>query len=665
MANLNASTVLSVFVLGISFGMVLFLLASGLSLTLGLMRILNLSHGAIYMLGAYVGLTVATHAHSFWLGCVAGAVVAGLVGLLLEVGFLRRLYQQQTSQVLLTIGFIYIITNIVQWIWGTYPGAQIFPSLFSGTVLIGSIQIPTFRLFAIGFGLFMAVLLYLLQNKTKIGAVVRAGMDNRKMVSALGINLKSVFTGIFVLGAAIAGLCGLIGASMTGIDLGVGWTALLLSMIVVVVGGTGSVQGALVGGLLIGLVDAFGKVYFPNYAEYLVYIALIVILLVRPQGILGRKEVASQSIQDQEKPRAKKGKAGAPAAPAVVDMDAVPTWRKVGFKSIPYLVAIGLLGVLPLFLGEYSMGIMTKVLIFGIFAMSLDLTMGNIGLVSFGQAVYLAMAGYVVGILALQHGITDFWEVMAIAMAVCLLTAAVIGYISLRVSGMYFLLVTMAFGQLVAIAAIKWYSLTGGTDGLVGIMYPKLGFGPDLTPVTWHILVFVCFAVTFVILSIIVRSAFGRTLVGIRLNEPRMRSLGINTWRMKYVAVMVGGVFGGVAGVLFAYNYGNVVPADAALQMSSMPMLMVVMGGPGTLWGPCLAAGVIVLVQNYAGIYMPDRWPLILGVIFVLCVLFLKGGFARHFQRWWGALGSKVLRPRTVKAGAEPVPAGTVGEEQS
>jgi len=281
--------ILSVFVIGISFGLVLFLLAAGLSLTMGLMRIINMAHGALYMVGAYVGVAVAQAAHSFVLGVVAGAVCAGAIGLLLEVGFLRRLYKQEASQVLLTIGFIYILTNICQWIWGTYPLSGPVPGVLSASVPVGSVTLPVFRLFLIGFGLVTAAILWLLQDKTKIGGRVRAGMDNREITASLGINLKTLFTGVFVLGSFIAGLCGLFGAPLTGINLGIGWQVLLFSLIVVVIGGTGSIQGALLGGIIIGLLNAFGSAYFPDFANYVIYVALIVILLIRPSGLLGRK----------------------------------------------------------------------------------------------------------------------------------------------------------------------------------------------------------------------------------------------------------------------------------------------------------------------------------------------------------------------------------------
>ena len=276
------------FIIGISFGFILFLLGSGLSLTMGLMRIVNLAHGALYMVGAYVGLSVAKLTGSFILGVVAGGISAGLLGLIMETVFLRRLYKLELDQVLLTIGFIYILTNLTQWVWGPVPQSGIVPSVLSGSIPVGKINLPVFRFAIIAIGIVAAVALWLFQEKTRVGAMIRAGMDNKEMTMGLGINLKLVFSGVFALGAFVAGFCGLIGAPLLGINLGVGWEALLLAMIVVVVGGTGSVQGALAGGLIIGLVDAYGKAFFPEFAYFSMYLVLIIILLFRPSGLMGR-----------------------------------------------------------------------------------------------------------------------------------------------------------------------------------------------------------------------------------------------------------------------------------------------------------------------------------------------------------------------------------------
>ncbi len=274
---------------GLSYGCILFLLGTGLSLTMGLMRIVNLAHGALYMVGAYVGYTAAQYTHNFLIGIIAGGIVAGLIGLIIETGFLRRLYRRELDQVLLTIGFIYILANAAQWIWGPIPKSDIVPSAFTGSIPVGNVTIPVFRIMIIVFGLAAAVILWLFQEKTRTGAIIRAGMDNKDMAMGLGINLKMVFTGVFALGAFIAGFCGLLGAQLLGINLSVGWDTLILAMIVVIVGGTGSIQGALVGGLIIGLVDSYGKVFFPALASYTIYFVLIIILLFRPAGLMGRK----------------------------------------------------------------------------------------------------------------------------------------------------------------------------------------------------------------------------------------------------------------------------------------------------------------------------------------------------------------------------------------
>lgn len=275
--------------LGISYGCILFLLGAGLSITMGLMRIVNLAHGALYMVGAYVGLSIAKVTGNFLLGVLAGGLCAGLIGLLMEIGFLRGLYRREMDQVLLTIGFVYILTNLTQWIWGPMPLSGVIPSFLTGSVPMGMVSFPLFRLAIIVFGLVAAVVLWLFQEKTRVGSIIRAGMDNKEMTMGLGINLSIVFTGVFAIGAFVAGFCGLIGAPSLGINLAVGWDALLLGMIVVIVGGTGSIQGALVGGLIIGLTDAYGKAFFPELAHFSLYLVLIIILLFRPSGLLGRK----------------------------------------------------------------------------------------------------------------------------------------------------------------------------------------------------------------------------------------------------------------------------------------------------------------------------------------------------------------------------------------
>lgn len=319
-------------------------------------------------------------------------------------------------------------------------------------------------------------------------------------------------------------------------------------------------------------------------------------------------------------------------------------WRVRMLPLAPYIV-IGLILLilgLPPVLPAYFLNMLTKVLIFAIFAISLDLIIGYTGLLSLGHAAFLGVAGYTAGVVMVHYGIGSFWLVMPLAILTSGIFAAIIGYMSLRVSGVYFLLVTLAFGQLLSVAAVKWRSMTGGTDGLVGILYPGLGIpGFTWTDTSFYYLVFLAFVICFFLLHRIVNSAFGRALVGIRENEPRMQSLGYNTWAHKYVAFIIGGVFAGVAGALLAFFYGIMVPAHLGIITSTSAMLMVIIGGAGTLFGPVIGAGVIVLLEHIASIYTPERWPLILGGVFVICVLFIRGGFGIYLSRFWRRVNFK------------------------
>jgi branched-chain amino acid transport system permease protein len=275
---------------GISFGMVLFLAGSGLSVVMGVMGITNLAHGALYMLGGYVGWTVAIHyGMNFWLAVFIGGLVSGLIGLTIERIFLRHLYKQPNEQVLLTFGFVYIITNLCIWIWGGRPRMQFTSPALSGLLDIFGMPYPITRLVIIAIGLIIAIVLWWLQDRTRIGAIIRAGMDDKEMTMGLGINLERVSMLVFFLAAFVAGVAGVVGAQLMGVHSILGLDILLVALIVVIVGGMGSVQGSLSGGILIGLIDTFGKSLFPQLAMFTMYLAMVAILLLKPSGILGRR----------------------------------------------------------------------------------------------------------------------------------------------------------------------------------------------------------------------------------------------------------------------------------------------------------------------------------------------------------------------------------------
>ena len=273
---------------GISYGMLLFLLAAGLSLIFGLMGVINLAHGSFYLLGAYLGLTVVHKTGSFLLALVVAAVVIGLLGSLMERFYIRRLYHKELDQVLLTFGFSYIFMDLAKWIWGGDPQSLATPALLAGAIKIGGEIYPVYRIAVIVIGLATALIIWLLQEKTKAGAIVRAGVDDREMVGGLGVNVKIVFTLVFALGAAVAALGGVIGGPIIGVYPGLDSDVLVLALVVVVVGGLGTLQGALAGSLLIGIIDTLGKILFPALSVFTIYAAMALILLLRPTGLLGR-----------------------------------------------------------------------------------------------------------------------------------------------------------------------------------------------------------------------------------------------------------------------------------------------------------------------------------------------------------------------------------------
>ena len=277
--------------------------------------------------------------------------------------------------------------------------------------------------------------------------------------------------------------------------------------------------------------------------------------------------------------------------------------------------------------GSYVIVLVTHALIFAILAMSLDILLGYTGLPSLGQAAYLGVGAYLTAILAsrFQFGLDwTFWLVVVLGILIGAATAALFGLFAVHAGGVYFLMITLALGMCVWGLAYRWNSLTGGDNGIV--LPPRPAFGIELADdVTFFYLVFGFFAVSLVMMEILASSPFGRSLVGIRENEPRMRILGYNTWLHKYIAFIIAGGFGGLAGVLWAHAHGLVSPEDVVLATSVDALLMVVLGGPGTLVGGAIGAGIVVFLREYLSTLVP-WWQYVLGGVYVLTILYLPGG---------------------------------------
>ncbi len=289
---------------GLQFGLMLFLLAAGLTLVFGIMDMINLAHGSLYMTGAYLAAALTTYSGSFLLGVLGSLAGTAVIGVLLEMTLLRTLYQRDhLSQVLATFALILILNEVVRLIWGPQPVALNLPEALSGPVeVIPGLTYPIYRLLIIAVGIAVALLLYFLVSHTRVGMWVRAGASNREMAAAMGVNVSRLFTAVFAVGAALSALAGAMLGPLLAVQVGMGESILILAFVVIVVGGIGSIRGAFVGAVLVGVVDTVGRTLLPMtlrevfspqvasnlgpaLASILIYILMAAVLFWRPQGL--------------------------------------------------------------------------------------------------------------------------------------------------------------------------------------------------------------------------------------------------------------------------------------------------------------------------------------------------------------------------------------------
>jgi branched-chain amino acid transport system permease protein len=275
---------------GIAYGSLLFVLATGFTIALGLMRVVNIAHGAFYMLGVYIGLTVMERTGNFILAAAGAAVVVMLIAAVLNEAFLKRLSNQPLRQVLFTFGVTLVIAESIRHIWGGYPKLMATPDFLRGTLGSGTFTIPVYRAFVIGVALALGLGLWIMMTRTRVGAIVRACIDDQEIAGAIGIDVQRVFTLMFGFAGLLAGFGGAIGAPFIGAYQGVQFDILTLTLVVVVIGGLGSIPGALLGSILIGVINSVGIAVIPQLAYFLLFGPMIVVLTFRPMGLLGRRE---------------------------------------------------------------------------------------------------------------------------------------------------------------------------------------------------------------------------------------------------------------------------------------------------------------------------------------------------------------------------------------
>ena len=600
------------FLSGLAAAATLFLVSSGLTIVFGVTRIVNFAHGSFYMLGAYLGWSLIERWGStplgFWGGVALASLAVGALGALMEVGLLRRLYRSpELFQLLATFGVVLVIQDAASYAWGSEDLLGRRAPGLKGSVDILDQPFPLYDLVLIGLGPLVLGLLWLLFNRTRWGTLVRAATQDREMAAALGVDPAKLFTGVLFLGSALAGLGGALQVPREAVNLHMDMSIVVEAFVVVVVGGMGSLIGAFVASLLIGQLQAFGILVFPQITLVLVFLFMAVVLVIRPYGLLGRKEEAPPT-------------AASPGPPLVL-ATGLGRW-------VPALLLL-LLALVPLVAGDYALIVLTEVVILALMAASLHLLIGLGGLVSFGHAAYFGLGAYGSALLV-KHLAAPMPLALAAAPILAGVGALIAGWFCVRRSGLYFAMLTLAFAQIAWSVAFQWYGFTGGDNGILGVWPPGWASGKA----AYYLLTLALAGGTLFLLRRAAFAPFGYTLRAGRDSALRAEAVGIDVRRHQWYAFALAGSAAGLAGGLYAFSKGSVFPTLMAVPMSVDALVMVLMGGIQTLSGPVVGAALFHLLETEV-MGLTDWWRLVLGLVIVVLVLAFPKGVAGFVRDLW------------------------------
>lgn len=588
----------------------LFMVASGLSLIFGVTRIVNFAHGSFYMLGAYIGYTlmqVLPGSVGFWGAILLAGLAVGILGMLVEMLVLRPVYRApELFQLVATFGVILVIQDLALLIWG--PEDLLGPRApgLRGVVRIMGEPIPKYDIALLVITPFVALGLWYLITKTRLGVLVRAATQDREMVGALGVNQAWLFTGVFALGTALAGLGGALQLPKGGADLMMDFNILTAVFVVVVIGGMGSLPGAYLAAVIISVLNVFGVAYLPQSTLVLMFIVMVLVLMIRPYGLFGREEVAGEH-----------GQVGEPERP----------FKPAGLQ-VRLLVAAGVaaLAALPLYGSTFNQVLATDIMIFCLFAASLHFLLGLGGLVSFGHAAYFGGGAYVSALLV-THAESPMEMAFILAPIGAGLAALIIGWVCLRLTGVYFAMLTLAFAQLIWSLVFQWGEVTGGDDGLVNIW-----------PADWlnDTTIFFYFALILsvggiIVLRHIAHSPFGYALRAARDSARQAEATGINTKRVQLLAFGVAGMMAGLAGGLFVFSKGSVFPNELEIARSFDALIVVFLGGVKTLAGGVAGGAFFKGVEDILVRF--EYWRLALGLLIIVVVILAPDGIVGSLRK--------------------------------
>ncbi|MER7550894.1 ABC transporter permease [Streptomyces anulatus] len=692
---------------GVAFGLLLFVVAAGLSLAFGTAGVLNLSHGTLYAIGAYTGAELSD---GTWgglaLGLAAGTAAACVAGAGLSAATAPLARRGHLAQALLTFGLALIGGDLLIQLFGADELPVRVPEALDSSVMLLGHRYPAYRLCFIVMAVLLAAFGTWVLTRTRMGAAVRAAADDPQMLAATGHNPRAVHTGVLAAAGALAGAAGVLGAPIIGPGPGTSENVLMLSLVVVVLGGLRSLWATFFAAVAVGEVQTLGVSLVPDLAPYLLFAAMAAVLILRsrfaepatahgpegpaPDPVARLREHLAGRLRRRTRGTAAEasGTAEAPGTPGAPDADRaagtagpdrsgaaprgygnrVPKWigRLPGGtawrQAAPLLVLLVVLISLPALLDAYSISLAGSALALGLLAVSVTILTGYAGLPTLGQTAPFAVGAYATVNLAEAGWTVGPVQIVLSALAAAVFSA-VVGPAVVRARGTTVLMITLAIGELTGAVVNQLKSVTGGADGLVGFPATQALWGGEgmveESELYNYALVVAVVAVALTLL--VLRSPAGKLLTGTRGAEARMRASGHPVGRYLLVAHVCAGALAGVGGSLMVTVQQYLSPADVGFEIAAFALLAVVIGGTTSVIGALLGAGLIVATRDWVAGSWPGHGPLLLGVLFVATVYVLPRGLAGLRGGSGGGPSSDAPRPPDQPPPAPaPSPAGKV-----
>lgn len=613
--------------LGLINGSFYAMLSLGLAIIFGLLNVVNFMHGAQYMMGAFTAwMLLQWLGVTYWFALVLAPLCVGVMGMLLERLFIKRLYHlDHLYGLLLTFGFTLVVEGLYRKVFGSsglpyenpIPGGIRTPYLF----------IPYYRLWVLGASFFLCFGTWYLIEKTRLGAYLRAAMERADLVRSFGVNVPLMVTLVYGFGVTLAALAGVFAAPIYSVNPLMGSNLIVVIFAVVVIGGMGSIKGAIFTGYALGLFEGLVNTFYSPLSDTVIFIIMAVVLVIKPAGLFGKELLANKF------------------SAALITNKASDIRISNRYMSwIILALCLGALVAAPFVV--YPVFLM-KVLCFAVAASAVNLLLGYMGVLSFGHAMFFGLSAYVSGYLAKEHGLSPELAILAATLASVVL-GALVGMIAIRLQGIYFAMATLALAQMVYFICLQ-APLTRGEDGLQdiprGVAFGLFDLKDDVT--AYYFVMAIC-VLCILLVARVVHSPYGRVLAAIRDSGPRATSLGYNVNRYKLGVFTFSAGLTGLAGATKAIALQIASLTDVSWHLSGELVLMTLVGGLGTIIGPVLGALTVLGMETYmSGL---QDWVLITkGVVFCVVVLAFREGIAGTLLGIVDRLRRPVRNPSTTK----------------